>query len=134
MSENPSESEWPGRSRGGRPRKSPASRRTRRILFRLKAREKARIQSAAARAGITLSEHVRRKALVASPKPKATRLKREELRGLGTRLNVAAHRANAEGRVDEAQLVPLLGEVRKVLRKLRLDLNDPAVDAQEGPT
>ena len=76
-----------------------------------------------------MSEHVRRKVLVASPKPRVTRLKREELRDLGTRLNVVARRANVERRVDESQLAPLLDEVCEVLHKLRLDLEGSEADA-----
>ena len=129
MPKNSSDTERPDRSRGGRPRKAPASRRTRRVLFRLKAREKERIQSAAARAGLTVSEFVRRKALVAPPSPRVTRLEREELRDLGTRLNVVARRANAGGHVNDAELAPLLDEVREVLRKLWLDLDGPEADA-----
>ena len=119
MTEEPDDPQ-PNRSRGGRPPKAPADRRTPRLLVRMGAREKTRIQNAATRAGLSLSEHVRRKTLVDGPKPRVSFGVRDRIRHLGVRLNALARRSNATGQVgDGAELDVLLGELREVLREVR---------------
>ena len=103
----------------------PALQRRSRVLFRLKAREKVRIQKAAARSGLTVSAYVRGKMLVDGPKPRVSREVRDQLRDLGVRTNAFARQANLEGQVpSEAQLDALLAELRQMLRRLDLDLSN----------
>ena len=105
----------------------PALRRRSRVLIRLKAREKVRIQKAAARSGLPLSAYVRSKALVDGPKPRVSREVRDRLRNLGARTNAFARQANIEGRVpNEAQLDGLLDELRQMLHGLHRDLGNDA--------
>ena len=126
MTEVPDDPE-PNRSQGGRPSKAPADRRTHRLLVRMKVREKARVREGAARAGLSVSEHIRRKVLVPTVRPRVSREIRDRLRKLGVRTNAFARQANTEGRVpNEARLADLLDELHTILRGLHRDLDDPA--------
>ena len=134
MTEVPDDSQ-PDRSRGGRPPKAPADRRTHRLLVRMKVREKTRVRRAAARAGLSVSEHIRRKVLVPAVSPRVSRETRDRLRELGVRLNAFARQANTEGRVpDDARLADLLDELRTILRGLRRDLSEHTAGPTNGAT
>ena len=134
MTEEPDDPQ-PNRSRGGRPPKAPVDRRTHRLLVRMKVREKARVRKAAARAGLSVSEHIRRKALVPGVRPRVSRETRDRLRELGVRLNAFARQANVEGRVpNQAHLDGLLNELRQMLRRLQRDLGNRTTGPKNDAT
>ena len=88
---------------------------------------------AAARAGLSVSEHIRRKVLAPGVRPRVSRETRDRLRELGVRINTFARQTNTEGRVpNDAHLTGLLDELRTILRGLKLNLEERAATASKG--
>jgi len=99
MSET-NDSEDERQNQGGRPRKDPRDRRTKRYGLRLSPKEYEEIQDRAERAGLSVAEYLRRKALGKKVKTKVEEEAIRQIRRVGTNLNQVARWAN-QGK-DEA--------------------------------
>ena len=112
---------------GGRPRRKPGEGAPVRVEFKVSPAERDRLRELAGRAGVSVSEYLRRRAfgLPVVPLVEAVerRQARRELSRLGTNLNQIVRRAN-----EVAQLLPadraaaveaVVGEVRDTLATLR---------------
>ena len=115
MSEDGSER----KNQGGRPRKDPADRRSETYGLRLSPKEKSELEDRAERAGLSLAEYLRRRAL---GKPVRTRVDKEathELNRIGVNLNQLARAANAgklEAVSDRAEAA--IEELRALIEEL----------------
>lgn len=108
-----------GRNQGGRPRKDPADRRSKTHGLRLSPNEKAELEERAERAGLSLSEYIRRRAL---GKPVKTAVDEEAVRQMqrvGVNLNQIAKRAHQQGvGAVKEEALSVVEELKKVVKKL----------------
>ena len=81
-------------NKGGRLRKDPRDRRTKRYGLRLSPKEYEEIQDRAERAGLSVAEYLRRRALGKPISTKVEKKTTEELNRTGVNLNQRAYRAN----------------------------------------
>ena len=101
----------------------------------MQTREKTRVQKAASRTGLSVSEYVRRKFFDTTITPRVSAKTRDHLRDIGVRINAAARQANTEGHLpDDRRLDALLGELRAILRGLESDLEKRAGTASRSAT
>lgn len=114
--ETASADDAPARKRGGRPR---GARRGGKVEVRVSAAEKRGLRDAAAEAGLTVSEYVRRRSLGQPVVARADRETRVLLRRIGVNLNQLARAANTSGSAAPERLLrEALAEVRRVLAEL----------------
>jgi hypothetical protein len=106
-------------SPGGRPRKDPADRRTETYGLRLSPKEKAELEDRAERAGLSLAEYLRRRALGKPVKTQVDKEATHELNRIGVNLNQIAHVANA-GDLEhiQSQAAEAIEEVRALIEEL----------------
>ena len=108
-----------GQNQGGRPRKDPADRRSKTHGLRLSPNEKAELEGRAERAGLSLSEYIRRRAL---GKPVKTAVEEEAVRQMqrvGVNLNQLVKRAHQQGvEAVEGQALSVVRDLREVVKKL----------------
>lgn len=99
-------------NKGGRPKKAPEERRSLTHGLRLSPREKEELEQRAEKAGLSLSEYLRKRALGKPVKTKVDGKALKEMNRIGVNLNQLARAAN---RGD----VLIGGQVREAIRELR---------------
>jgi hypothetical protein len=120
MDDDPMDDDGSERSSpGGRPRKDPADRRTETYGLRLSPKEKAELEDRAERAGLSLAEYLRRRALGKPVKTQVDKEATHELNRIGVNLNQIAHVANA-GDLEhiQGQAAEAIEEVRALIEEL----------------
>ena len=106
-------------NQGGRPRKDPQDRRSHTHGLRLSPNEKEELEQRAERAGVTLSEYIRRKALERKIKTKVEEEAIRQVRRIGVNLNQIARWANENrDQAVHAAAQETIAEVKKAIRKL----------------
>jgi len=106
-------------NKGGRPRKDPKDRRTKRYGLRLSPKEYEEIQDRAERAGLSVAEYLRRRALGKPISTKVEKKTTEELNRIGVHLNQIAHRASSEDLPDVAsEAETAIQEVRALIDQI----------------
>jgi len=118
MSET-NDSEDERQNQGGRPRKDPRDRRTKRYGLRLSPREYEEIQDRAERAGLSVAEYLRRKALGRKIKTKVEEEAIRQVQKVGTNLNQIARWANEQrNKAVKSAAEDVIEDVKQVMRQL----------------
>jgi predicted DNA-binding protein len=106
-------------NQGGRPRKDPEDRRSHTHGLRLSPNEKEKLEKRAERAGMSLSEYIRRRALGKKIKPKVEEEAIRQIRRAGVNLNQIAKWAN-EGKDQAVRSAAeeTIEEVKQAIREL----------------
>jgi hypothetical protein len=108
-------------AKGGRPRKAEGERRDASLPpVRVTTAELVHVEEQAERAGLPVSEYVRRRALGAKVAPRQTPADTralDELNRIGVNLNQLAHAANM-GKTLEGQLAATLDQLQRQLEKV----------------
>ncbi|MCS3758256.1 plasmid mobilization protein [Salinibacter ruber] len=106
-------------NQGGRPRKDPRDRRTKRYGLRLSPKEYEEIQDRAERAGLSVAKFLRRRALGKPISTKVEKKTTEELNRIGVNLNQLAYRANRGELEDVAvEAEAAIQEVRALIDQI----------------
>jgi hypothetical protein len=106
-------------NRGGRPRKDPKDRRTKRYGLRLSPKEYEEIQERAERAGLSVAEHLRRRALGKPISTKVDKKTTEQLNRIGVHLKQIARRVSSEDLPDVAsEAEAAIQEVRALIDQI----------------
>ena len=106
-------------NKGGRPRKDPRDRRTKRYGLRLSPKEYEEIQDRAERAGLSVAEYLRRRALGKPISTKVEKKTTEELNRIGVHLNQIARRASSGDLPDVAsEAEAAIQEVRALIDQI----------------
>ena len=106
-------------NQGGRPRKDPRDRRTKRYGLRLSPKEYEEIQDRAERAGLSVAEYLRRRALGKPISTKVEKKTTEELNRIGVHLNQIARRASSGDLPDVAsEAEAAIQEVRALIDQI----------------
>lgn len=108
-----------GQSKGGRPRKDPDERRSLTHGLRLSPNEKEKLEQRAKRAGLNLSEYIRRRALGKKIQTKVEEEAIRQIRRAGVNLNQIAKWAN-QGRNEAVHSAAesTIQEVKQAIRQL----------------
>jgi predicted HicB family RNase H-like nuclease len=105
---------------GGRPRKDPADRRSHTHGLRLSPTEKAELEERAERAGLSMSEYIRRRALGKRVKSAVDEEAVRQMQRVGVNLNQIARRAHQQGvEAVEGQALSVVRDLREVVKRLQ---------------
>lgn len=106
------------KNQGGRPKKPEEERRTLTHGLRLSPKEKEELEARADRAGLSLSEYLRRKALGKPVKTKVDGKALKELNRIGVNLNQLARAANRGDLLLDGQAKEAIQELRALIEKI----------------